>query len=53
MFGTESPDPVKLLPRNSKGDLSPSATDEIGTTLGRISIISETDSPLMSPNSSP
>ena len=40
IFGTESPDPVNVLPRNSKGDLSPSATDEIDETLGRISIIS-------------
>ena len=40
MLGAESPEPVKLLPRNSKGDLSPSATDVIGTTLGLISIIS-------------
>ena len=40
ILGAESPDPVKDLPRNSRGDLSPSATDEIGTTLGLISITS-------------
>ena len=40
MFGTESPDPVNDLPRNSKGDRSPSETDAIEETLGLISIIS-------------
>ena len=40
ILGAESPSPVKLLPKNSRGDLSPSATDEIGTTLGLISITS-------------
>jgi len=41
IFLAESPDPVNILPKNSKGDLSPSDTLEIELTLGLISIISE------------
>ena len=41
ILGGLSPLPVKVLPRNSKGDLSPSATEAIEETLGLISIISE------------
>ena len=41
MFGAESPDPVNTLPRNSRGDLSPSETVAIELTLGLISMISE------------
>ena len=41
MFLAESPEPVKTLPKNSRGERSPSETVAIELTLGLISIISE------------
>ena len=41
IFLAESPDPVNTLPKNSRGDLSPSETLAIELTLGLISIMSE------------